>query len=912
MASKGQSQVYDAEEKNLTRLSCIHRKVTTRVLLYVFQNGSPGRSRYPSLLDYYEAGGILGFTKGLTTVQKEKVKNDRNGESFDITLLYKCLRNGSHGLAKDGESWKEQDKEIAGIESLITIVKNKRNDLAHDDHPPLTNKNLTEEAKEIQDILTRILKFTGEIYGLEPGMVEREIDDVQSEIRKYLFGEFEVNTFEDYRKEMLFEALSDLVNEAGVKEVLQQYDMACESEVSNVNHLVEVKLPLKEVYTEMKLKGELPSGQKVSVSYEDVLCDQNFKKTNDVVVIDGAAGVGKTTLTKKIVCDWRLKEGNMKYLDTYDILLKAECRNSAIKSFDDLLYHLMPKVSTIFKPGDLKRVVIAQKVFIILDGLDELNKSSANLFGEILDLKTRSEITLLITTRPEKLNYLHQRANSHNLKHIQLLGIPLEKRDDFVIKYHSEIAKIFPHAQDVKGLLSYLKRTEHRLADLWRLPYNLSLLNILWAYDYMNVIKINTAPELYGEILRLYKNKLKERLQVSTPADESVLHRKINYFMHALSKESLGGLINDHIHLPQQAYKRLEEVCRNIQVPIEEMISAFLKRALSKDVIYSFPHKGLQDFLAALYIFLEISGENQGYDIDEIMKAVTSCLNHNCVPPQVSHTIVETAKEKLANKNMTRRSGFKTAVNSMLQLFVSRKTHVIQNLLQKIHGSPQFELAKFQNMLLCLVGMFYSEKAQIAEDVKLEALELLQSTGMRERDSWINILNSVKCDEFTAAFISKQQKVFSGSIQITDSSMSAYVALLKSLKRPFKEARKVRIDIAIEGELMGAHELLYLISSFQMTIERLLITQRNYKEYTDMLKKLSLPLKDEGDIEVDITVDEDLCTMRELLTVVKQRNLKVRRLKLRDLEVCDSNVVEYIQRLKFLPQLSPDAKCNIS
>ncbi|XP_064091272.1 uncharacterized protein LOC135204971 [Macrobrachium nipponense] len=912
MASQRQSQVYyDTEEKNLMRLSSIHRKVTTRVLLFVFQNGSPGRSEYSSLLDYYKAQGILNFAKGLTAVQKEKVKNDRDGESFDITLLCRCLCNGSHGLAKDYESWKAQDKEIAGIESLITIVKNKRNHLAHDDHPPITNKNLAEEAKEIQDILTRILKFSGQIYGLEPGTVEREIDEVESEIRLYLHGEFEASTFEDYKKEMLFEALSDLVNEKGVKEVLQQYDMAYESEVSTVNHLAEVKVPLKEVYTEMKLRGELPSGEEVSALYENVLCDQSSEKTNYIVVIDGVAGVGKTTLTKKVVTDWKLKEGNMKYLDTYDLLLKAECRNSAIKSFDDLLYHLMPRVSKLFKPGDLKKVVLAQRVLIVLDGLDELNKSSANLLGEILDLKTHFGITLLITTRPEKLTYLHQRVNSHNLKHIQLLGIPLERRDDFVTKYHREIAKIYSQAQDVKGLISYLKGTEHRLADLWRLPYNLSLLSILWAYDHMNVIRINTAPELYGEIFRLYRNKLKERLQVSIPADESVLRRKIDYFLHALSKESLMGLKNDQINIPQPAYKRMEEVCRNIQVPIEEMISAFLKRVPSKDVIYSFPHKGLQDFLAAWYIFLEISGEDHGHDIEEIMKAVTSCLIQNRVSPKVSNTIVETVKKELTNKHKTTRLGFRTAVNSMLQSFLSPKTRVIRNLLEDIHGSPQLELAKFENTLFCLIGLFYSEEVEIAEDVKLEALELLQATGMRDRDSWIRILNSVKCDEFIAAFISKQQKVFSGNIQMTDSSVSAYIALLKSLKRPFKEARTVRIDIAIEGELMGAHELLHLISSFQMTIKKLLITHRNYKEYTDMIRKLSSPLKDEGDIEVDIAVDEDLRNIGELLTVVKQRNLKVRRLKVHDLEVRDSNVVEYVKMLKSLPQLSPSANHNI-
>ncbi|XP_068244402.1 uncharacterized protein [Palaemon carinicauda] len=902
-----QSQVYGTEEKNLTRLSCIHRNVTTKVFLFVFQKGSPGRSKYSTLLDYYNAEGILNFKKGLSAPQRGRIQNDCEGETFDITLLYKCLRNGSHGLAKDEESWKAQQIDIAGIESLITIAKNKRNDLAHGEKLSYTNEELFEEAQETKDVLTRILRFSGQIYSLDQEIIDREIVDVEREILKYLYGEFEAKTFEEYKKELFFEAQSELVNDEGVKEMLKQYDMAFENEISTVNHLVELKLPLCEVYTEMKLIEGLSSGEEAAVSYKDVLCDKSSRKTNEIIVIDGEAGVGKTTLTKKIVHDWRVRESNMKYLDTYDILLKSECRNSAIKSFEDLLYHLMPRISKIFKPGDLKNVVLAQRVLVILDGLDELNMSSDNLLKEILDFRIHFGITLLITTRPEKLNFLKQRVSSNQLKHIQLLGIPLDRRDEFITGYYVQITKKYQHTQDLQGLLEYLKRTEHILADLWRLPYNLSLLSILWAFDHMNVLKINTAPELYSEIFRLYKTKLKKRLQDSTPADESLLSRKVDLFLYSLSKESLRGLMNDHINLPQQAYERLKEVCINIQVPIEEMISAFLRRVPSEDVIYSFPHKGLQDFLAALYIFLEITGDDHLYEIDDIMEAVTACLIEKKVSPKVSHTIIRTVKDEITNRQISKRGGFRTAVKSMLQPLLGFRTQVIRNLLDDIHGSSQYELGKFQNMLFCLFGMFSSEKAQIGEDVKLEALELLQSTGMTSRDSWIRILNSVKCDKHTAAFISKQNKVFIGNIQITDSSVSAYIALLKALKTPLKDASTVKIDINIKGELVGAHDLFSLINSFQMKIKKLLITEKNYMEYTYMLKQLSSSLKDENEIEVHIIADEDLNKISNLLSEVRKRNFKVRKIKLCNLEVLDSNVVEYVRTLKLLPELSPQA-----
>ncbi|XP_066939314.1 uncharacterized protein [Macrobrachium rosenbergii] len=902
--------LYSTEEKNLIRLGSIHKKVATKVLHFVFEKGSSARLHNASLLEFYKSQGIddTKFLKRLFEEQKITIISDPQGHSFDITLLYYCLRNGSHGLAEaEDENWKNKDQ--ASIESLLTIIKNKRNKLAHE-QPSYTNEQLIREATELKEQLTKILKFSGQLYNIPEAIVNKEISFVESNIKLYLYEDFEPRSFEEYKNQLFFEAQIDYVNDEGVKDVLEQYDKIFEDRVSTVNHLAKISLPLDDIYTELKLKGQLKTGQEEPTTYDDLLSDTH-QKTDSVIVISGPAGTGKTTLTKKVIKDWRTKQSTMQHLTSHAHLLKAQMRNTAMRSFDDLLHHLMPTVSKDFKSGDLKKVLLRQKILVILDGLDELNSSSAQLFDELLYLKKSFSFTLMITTRPEKMRFIEKKLLCHDIKmkHLLLVGIPSQKKYEFVKKYHSEISKLVPDSRNIEGLLKYLKKTEHRLEDLWRVPYNLTLLTILWVYGHVDVTNINTAPKLYTEILKLQKQKLKERLrsnETTQSLDEEDLNKRIENFLYSLGKEAIIGLKNDHINLPSESYERFEKVCSINAVPSQEMIGAFLQRIPGSDIVYSFPHKGLQDYLSALYIWMELMGKEHSYDIEDIQKCINELLLKKKVLPDASEDICNYTKERLESSMSKDQIGF-TAKTLGYIIPKYRASSIIHRMFVELHGSSTYDLPKFQNVFICLIGMFSLEKQEIKERNKLEALNILQESGVRDKESWISILNSVECDAYVASFICKQPKILGNAIEITDSSLYAYKSLMKALKRPGKDIGNVKVDIKVKGDLNGSHNLLELIHSCHFKLKRILITENNIDDYAIMLRNLEILHSDKSKVDVDVCIDGDLLRTTEVVKQIKKNNFIIRTLKANDSEIDNSNANEYIAAFRSFPCLQQDA-----
>ncbi|XP_064102737.1 uncharacterized protein LOC135212926 [Macrobrachium nipponense] len=902
--------LYSTEEKNLIRLGSIHKKVATKVLHFVFEKGSSARLHNVSLMEFYRSQGIddTKFLKKLYEAQKITIISDDQGHSFDITLLYYCLRNGSHGLAEtEHENWRNKDQ--ASIESLLTIIKNKRNKLAHE-QPSYTNEQLIREATELKEQLIKILKFSGQLYNVPEAVVNKEISFVESSIKRYLYEDFEPRSFEEYKNQLFFEAQIDYVNDEGVKDVLEQYDKIFEDRVSTVNHLAKISLPLDDIYTELKLKGQLKTGQEAPTTYNDILSDTH-QKENSVIVISGPAGTGKTTLTKKVIRDWRTKQSTMQHLTSHAHLLKAQMRNTALRSFDDLLHHLMPTVSKDFKSGDLKKVLLRQKILVILDGLDELNNSSAKLFDELLYLKESFGFTLMITTRPEKMRYIEKKLLGHDIKmkHLLLIGIPSQKKYEFVKKYHSEISKLVPDGRNIEELLNYLKKTEHRLEDLWRVPYNLALLTILWVYGHVDVTNINTAPKLYTEILKLQKLKLKERLrsnETTQSLEEEDLDKRIENFLYSLGKEAIIGLKNDHINLPPESYERLEKVSSINAVPSQEMIGAFLQRVPGSEVIYSFPHKGLQDYLSALYIWMELMGKDHNYDIEDIQKCINELLLQKKVLPDASKDICDFTKERLESSMSKDQIGF-TAKTLGYIIPKYRASSIIHRMFAELHGSSNYDLPKFHNVFICLIGMFSLEKQEIKERNKLEALNFLQESGVRDKESWISILNSVECDNYVASFICKQPKILGNAIKITDSSLYAYMSLMKALKRPRKDIGNVKVDIEVKGDLNGSHSLLKLIHSCHFKLRKILITENNIDDYTTMLRNLEMDHSNKSEVDVDVCIDGDLLRTTEVVKQIKEKNFVIRTLKVRDFEIDNSNASKYIAAFRSFPSLQQDA-----
>lgn len=625
---------------------------------------------------------------------RQTIDADSSGKTFDVSLLYAVIRNACDKVAPPNEphKWKAKGNKL---ENYCSMIKDQRNSVAHGLELP-DEKAMIDWLVNLQSLLEKGYESAGSRYSIPASIIDDAVKRMNANIEKIKNAPglpVDADKYQDEIRE-LREHLENYIKNSGVVEVKEKIKGQTNVDPASFISGKET-LKVRAIFTNLEVIMEDKAQSQTHIDYKSVLVQKTEKgEMPNIIVIEGEAGAGKSTFGKLILAEWAemspTSHPQIENLENYEIVLYAECKNKFVTNFAELLNLLMPCASYSMSNEDIVRSVLALRVLLILDGLDELNKASRQLVEEIvMDKMPKSTgvFHLLLTTRPQALRELPNYCIKSEWIHMRILGITAEQRPEFVYKLHEEMKKEKMSQQDTQKLMDYVKKSEARLGEHFRLPLNLTLLTYLWAASPEDVNSVTTATHLFLRILELIKKRLVNRLVDKLYCSWDEISDHVTEYMEVLYEKSFEEIINDSLQLSESSEQALKKKCKALELPFQEMSAAFMNvtrewTAGGYALHLTAPHKSIMEFFAAEWI--------------------RTCLMRN---------------------------GAKT----------------LKNILEELK-CDESSLPKYQNVLLHLCGLLH-ENGKCTLDQHAEELVQLLTKSETTEQQWLDIIAESECNE---------------------------------------------------------------------------------------------------------------------------------------------------------------------
>ncbi|KAK8724669.1 hypothetical protein OTU49_011199 [Cherax quadricarinatus] len=732
------------EELNGLRMIMAVKLCGQRVLHKTFCWGTPDKPSNMKLDDYLKnlkklnpkssanylkvSGKLRDFDKA----QENLINMSVDGSMFDVSMLYHCIKLACENVASFNDLvWRDKSTEM---EYYVTAIKDMRNDVLHGKHS-FTDTEINEKTKELLDLLFNCLKTSRDRYKRDQDEVDREIKQITEDLKLITNKTFGVDdlviNIRDDLKELTIEKSSAILKDCFQKKCY----------LNPLSFIIKnLRLKVSEIFVDVEVKqGKRGEGE--SVDYKQLLklvhntaaysttsasLQQSLLTRPQVLLLEGLAGSGKTTLMKLITEEWiQGGQGMMEGLDYYELLLWVQCRDPIIKSPHGLLDMLMPDVSTNFK-NLLLRVMKLCKLLIIVDSLDEINEQSEKLIKSLLhECQNSSHTTFLCASRPEKVEIFERMIpQEYDVTNIELQGITDQVMPQFVQRTHQEISKKTNSNHSTNKLVDVVIRLTSFQEHL-RLPLNLTFFIYILNQksENLNLLSL-TETELYYEIHLMWQKKLKERLVIINPRFKEMSKRDLDYKVNNILREmyvvAVETFPHDQLTLENEMINRLCTVSSTQELPSQEVFSTFLclkpittKHSVKKQ--YSLPHKGLRDFYCALHIAMTLK---------EQFSALPSSFNQQ--PPESAQAPNSDSPAETLDPSVT-----------------------IRGILEKTINVAIMDITKFQNIFVHVAELLRQLFDQVPKVITDEVVHLLRESGVMDNYHCLNLLETPSANSAT-------------------------------------------------------------------------------------------------------------------------------------------------------------------